>query len=578
MIRSLFKNINVDMNGETCKSHLLSWKSKNQIIRHHNKFKLPVFIVLSILMCAIIISTCFLMVPKAVSADPEELPRIEITPFEGSIGTTVYIRIFDYTPENVVFVKFGNQVITTITVETDVNGFAVASFILDLTPAGTFPIYVDDGIYEDYGYFNVLPSVNTDELGGAVGDIVTIDGYGFSAEKPISIYFDSTKISTSDTDELGTFSNARFSIPATPLGKHVIKVQDSEGYTVSYDYNVTQKMIVEPYSVCVNNKVNISGMGFPAITNLVVFFDGEDISAMTTDAYGVFSTNITVPPCGDGIHTIKVSDGVNPAFGDVIVNPNVHISDSSGYIGMQLTITGTGFRIGNNLNATYDETRLNGTTVDDLGNFVFSFNVPRSISGSHTITVTDGVNTKSMIFNVESTPPLAPNLELPVDGTRFTNEIRFQWEAVTDPSGVFYVIEIANDARFTQPTISQGNLEQTYYDLPDDPKITPGRSEPYFWRVRAIDYASNQGNWSVVGTFYKGYTVGSIMSDMPGWTKFILIALGLVLFIFLILFIWKSVRRVSEVEYSEDDTYSELESEYDNDWEEMPNPNKRLNR
>jgi hypothetical protein len=61
---------------------------------------------------------------------------------------------------------------------------------------------------------------------------------------------------------------------------------------------------------------------------------------------------------------------------------------------------------------------------------------------------------------------------------------------------------------------------------------------------------------------------------MPGWTKFVLIALGVILFIFLIMFIWKSVRRVSEVEYSEDDSYAELESEYDDDWDEMPKPSK----
>jgi hypothetical protein len=515
------------------------------------------------------------MVPNTVFADePEALPRIEITPAEGVVGTTVYIRVFNYTPENIVFAKFGTKVITTLTEETDVNGFAVVSFDLDLTPAGQFPIYVEDGVFEDFGYFNVLPSVNTDKAGGIVGDIVTISGNGFSAEKPISVHFDSTKVTTSDTDELGSFTNAKFSVPATPLGKHIIKVEDSEGYSVSYDFNVMQNMIVEPNSVCVNNEVNISGVGFPASTNLVVFFEDEDISAVTTDAYGVFSTNIVIPPCGDGVHTIKVSDGVNPAFGDVIVSPSIYINESSGYIGMQLIISGNGFRVGNNLIANYDEERLNGTTVDNIGSFSFSFNVPRSVSGSHTITVTDGINTKSVIFEVESTPPLAPNLELPADGTRFTEEIRFQWEAVTDPSGVFYVIEIADDARFTKPLISQGNIQQTSFDVADDQKIMPGRSEPYFWRVRAIDYASNQGNWSVVGTFYKGYTVGSIMSDMPGWTKFVLIALGVILFIFLIMFIWKSVRRVSEVEYSEDDSYAELESEYDDDWDEIPKPSK----
>jgi hypothetical protein len=558
---------------------LLSKVFKQNISSKRNNIRIPVFIALSILVCATVIPTCFLLTPASASADSSAAdPRIEITPFEGTIGTTVYIRIFNYTPENVVFVKFGTKVITTLTVETDANGFAVANFDLDLTPAGQFEIYVDDGVYDDFGYFNVLPSVNSSQMGGAVGDIVTLGGNGFSASKPISIYFDSTKISTSDTNELGSFSNAKFSIPATPLGKHVIKVQDSEGYNVSFDFNVTQKMTIEPQSVCVNNTVTVSGVGFPASTNLVVYFDSADIAAVTTDAYGVFTTTLVVPPCGDGNHTIKVSDGINPAFGDIIVAPSMQISDTEGYIGMQVTMSGNGFRCGNNLNATYDENRLNGSTVDSAGSFMFNFNIPKSTAGSHTITVTDGVNTKSVVFTVESTPPLAPNLELPADGTRFTKDIRFQWEAVNDPSGVFYVIEVADDARFTKPLISQGNLTQTYFDVPEDPKVMPGRSEPYFWRVRAIDYASNQGNWSVVGTFYKGYTVGSIMSDMPGWTKFILIALGLVLFIFLILFIWKSVRRVSEVEYSEDETYQELESEYDNDWEEMPKANKWLNK
>jgi hypothetical protein len=572
MIGALFKNTNIFFNNK--KDRVLSCREKR-----HNRSRrfnpgLPIFII-SILISIIMIATCFPIIPSSVFADePEELPRIEITPAEGIVGTTVYIRIFNYTPENVVFVKFGTKVITTLTEETDVNGFAVVSFDLDLTPAGQFPIYVEDGVFEEFGYFNVLPSIDASQVGGAVGDIVTISGNGFSEEKPISIHFDSTKITTSDTDELGSFANAKFSVPATPLGKHVIKVQDSEGYSVSYDFNVMQKMIVEPYSVCVNDEINISGVGFPASTNLVVFFEDEDISAVTTDAYGVFSTDTVIPACGDGIHTIKVSDGINPAFGDVVVNPSIYINESSGYIGMQLIISGNGFRVGNNLIATYDEDRLNGTTVDNIGSFSFAFNVPKSVSGSHTITVTDGINTKSVIFEVESTPPLAPNLELPADGTRFTDDIRFQWEAVTDPSGVFYVIEIADDARFTKPLISQGNIQETSFDVADDQKIMPGRSEPYFWRVRAIDYASNQGNWSVVGTFYKGYTVGSIMSDMPGWTKFVLIALGIILFLFLIMFIWKSVRRVSEVEYSEDESYAELESEYDDDWDEMPKPSK----
>lgn len=545
----------------------------NSKIKQSINVSLSLFYLIAILILTAAVSLSSLLTPGSAYADGSN-PRIEITPIEGPVGTIVYIRIFDYVPNNVVFVKYGTKVVTTITVETDVNGFAVASFTMDLAPAGQFPIYVDDGVNTHHGNFIVKPSVSIEPVGGSVGDIVTVKGNAFSASKPISIYFDDAKICTSDTNELGSFTNARFSIPASPLGKHVIKVQDSEGYTVSHDFNITQRMNINPSSVQVGETINISGVGFPAITNLVVYFDDKDMTAVQSDTHGVFNTTITAPACGDGLHKIKVSDGVNPAFGDITINPKIQISDTSGYIGMQVTISGTGFRVGNNINATYDDERLSGTTVDNNGNFSFNFKVPKSVSGNHTITVTDGVNTKNLSFDVESTPPLAPNLELPVDGTRFTKEIRFQWEAVMDPSGVLYMIEIADDARFTKPIVTQNNLVQTYFDLADDQKIMQGRSEPYFWRVRAIDGASNIGNWSVVGTFYKGYTVGSIMTDMPGWTKFVLIALGLVLFIFLILFIWRSVRRVSEAEYSEEEEY--MDGDYSGDWEEMPKPNKSL--
>ena len=91
---------------------------------------------------------------------------------------------------------------------------------------------------------------------------------------------------------------------------------------------------------------------------------------------------------------------------------------------------------------------------------------------------------------------------------------------------------------------------------------------PYFWRVRAVDGASNVSEWSESGSFILGHNFASIISNMPGWTKYILIGLGLL--VFAILFLWLGSRRkiklLSNDTGEQDDEYQEQyeeESEYD---------------
>lgn len=540
------------------------------------KISISTWLIYLISLITIVSIAGFLNVTTTVNADEVVLnPRIEIAPFEGTSGTDVFVRIFDFVPSRIVFVKLYLPTVITINVTTDTVGFAVATIKTDLAPAGQYIISADDGTNIITAYFKVLPTVKLNESGGYVGDLVTIQGNGFAAKKPISIYFDASKVTTSDTDDLGSFANAKFVIPQTTLGKHNIKTQDSEGNVIIQAYNINNKVIIDPLKGCVGDTINIYGSGFPGAISVVLYFDDKDIASVQTDAAGIFATKIIIPPCGDAAHKIKISDGLNPTFNDVTVMPAMTISQKEGFIGMSVSLSGTGFRIGNALNATYDTNKLNGSTVDQNGNFTFSFNIPKSKAGEHIVTVTDGVNTKTAKFSVESTPPLAPNLVLPAEGGRLTKDIRFQWEAVTDPSGVVYFLEISDDTRFTEPLISQSNLNQTYFNVPDNQKILPGKTEPYYWRVKAVDEASNVSQWSVIGTFYKGYTVGTIMSGMPGWTKFALIGLGLILFVFLIIFIWRSIRKVRYIDESYDDEYSDMDN--DTEWEQNANTDKYLN-
>jgi hypothetical protein len=498
--------------------------------------------------------------------------NITISVATGAVGSTVIVRVVN-APGTESWVSFSPDpakmpeprpptVTFNITVTSSVGS---EEFDIGLTPAGYYLFKAD--FCNTQVPFTVTPCVRLNQAGGLIGDIVEVWGDGFAASKPVTIYLDDVKMTTSDTDDLGSFPNAKFTFPPSASGKHTILAKDSEKNLVKAAYTINPRVMISPVSGCVGDTIQVSAAGFPAVSNVILSYDNIDLVTVPTDARGSALTTFKIPPGGDALHKIKLSDGLNPVITSVTVVPAVTMNQSTGYVGQSVTMHGTGFRIGNALAATYDTTNLSGSTVGQDGSFSYTFSIPKSIAGPHNINITDGVNNRSAAFTMESTPPPAPGLVAPSEGTRFTKDARFLWEGVTDPSGVTYTIEIADDSRFSQPVISQANMAQTYLDVPDAAKTLPGKSDGYYWRVKATDGASNVGGWSVIGSFYKGVTVESVMADMPAWTKFALIGVALILFAFMVIFIRRNIMRVrysdeeeEEEGYPDDEYGGELES------------------
>ncbi len=93
----------------------------------------------------------------------------------------------------------------------------------------------------------------------------------------------------------------------------------------------------------------------------------------------------------------------------------------------------------------------------------------------------------------------------PADGEKLEPEEYLAWEAVSDRSGVRYVLQVAADELFTTGNNSSivfqkaGIIEPKYFISEEE---LPGSGKPYYWRVRAVDNAFNEGEWSAVRTFY----------------------------------------------------------------------------
>jgi hypothetical protein len=121
---------------------------------------------------------------------------------------------------------------------------------------------------------------------------------------------------------------------------------------------------------------------------------------------------------------------------------------------------------------------------------------------------------------------------LPIVAATAEAETYFDWEDVTDPSGITYVLQIGTDSDFATIVLEKRGLTDSEYTLTAEEKLAPTEKEtPYYWRVKAIDGTLNESNWIMPTPFY----IGSSRVSLPNWTRYIWMGIGGALAIILIL-------------------------------------------
>jgi hypothetical protein len=171
--------------------------------------------------------------------------------------------------------------------------------------------------------------------------------------------------------------------------------------------------------------------------------------------------------------------------------------------------------------------------VDVFGAFVSPFfKAPVSKKGDHVITVSDGTNTAKITFTMESNAPKIPPPLKPALGAKLKTPMNFDWSDVTDESlPVTYRLQISGDKTFdaTSVLVDKSGIDSSSYTLTEtEAQKLVLTDTPYYWRVKAIDAASNESEWTGASLFYaKG------AFKFPTWGIYISI-IGGALFFFLI--------------------------------------------
>ena len=388
----------------------------------------------------------------------------------------------------------------------------------------------------------IAAEITLDTTKGPVGTKVKITGTDFDSRDDITIDYDGVAIDIesgdTDTDSNGDFETTIL-IPEIIVGEHTIKVTDESDNEAEAVFSVEPEITIAPESGRIGERATVNGTGFADGKDVTIKFDGDEVATGSTNIDGSFTINFDVPTVGPGTYDVEAEDEDGNSgkarftmTTDISIGP-VTSQASPGYVGMDMTISGTGFIPDHKITITYASTPVVFTTTsEDDGSFSYTFKVPKSEPGEHTITASDGTNTLEVAFFMESTAPAIPRPLLPAMGIKAEQPVVFDWQDVTDPSGVTYTLQLARNENFTDIVLKK-ELTQSKYTMTEAEELeSTKKDEPYWWRVKATDGATNESGWSGAGSFYVGFVFA-----LPDWAIYLLMGVGGILLFFIGFFV-----------------------------------------
>ncbi|MFH1382129.1 MAG: IPT/TIG domain-containing protein [Chloroflexota bacterium] len=450
-------------------------------------------------------------------------PGIALNRPSGSPGSSITVTGAGfYAAETGITVTYDGTAIVS-SIAANYQGGWTATFAVPASPAGTHVI-------DAYGYstqigkvadvtFTTGAGIFVDPVSGTPGTSVTVTGSGFAAsESGIYVTYDGTQVVAGlSADAQGSWSTT-FVTPGSRSGAHAIDAGGSFSLATSIPditFTATPGISASKTGGAPGSSVSVTGVGFGAgEKEIVVTYDGTVVAqGISANAQGGWSATFIVPDSASGSHSISARGSVTQAASvseaSFNIGGGISLDPSTGYVGETVIVAGSGFASNSPLTFLYDEKVIPAQTVstDSSGSFSQSVVIPTSAAGPHTLRVVDGQKNSSKItFTMESTPPPVPVLLTPKDGARLGltggTTPNLKWSSVTDPSGVTFDLQIDTNSDFSQPIFQKVDITGSHYTLTTADALPQGT---YYWRVRAIDGAGNQSNWSQTFLLRSGF-------------------------------------------------------------------------
>jgi hypothetical protein len=456
------------------------------------------------------------------------LPNIAIDTITGGTGTNITVtgHGFALSEKNINVTYDGNSIKTGIAA--DEFGTWTASFTVPSSVKGKHSVgaFGDKTATTDVTKktFTVSPIITINPTTGGVGTVITVTASGFaSAESNIKVLYSDKEVRSGIIADTAGSWNTSFSVPSSTKGSHVISFQGtvtSSADIADKTFTVAPAIAISPAAGSVDDAIQINGNGFANNeSSIQVTFDGKSLeSNIIADDNGFWNVSSKVPAGSGGTHSIGASGRITSAS-DVTpaiftIQAILTVLPKNGNVNDELRVTGSGFTANKDFSLTWNNNAIASGTINDSGTFQTVFKAPGGKSGAINLTATDSKNiTATTTFGMDTTPPEVPQIVSPKDGATVgfmgDAKVAFKWDEVTDPSGVTYDLQISDQSSFGKPLVSHTKLNDIKYTLSEAEALPNGE---YYWRVRAVDGATNTSEWSQTATIKVGFiTLGTII-------------------------------------------------------------------
>lgn len=448
-------------------------------------------------------------------------PFLELSPEYGPPGTHVTVYGRDFSADVLADIYYDGTVVA-MNIRTDSGGDFAYTFNIPEGCQGHYQVFVQGQYANADTYFTVKPGLTVSPDNGFPGTTVTVEGMGFASNEggiELLYYLDgSYQIVGSDiiADANGSWQ-ATFPIPVSTRGKHLLDAQGAKSRLYEVQdaaFQVTAGISLDKSAGLVGDTVVMTGSKFTGYERgIQILFDGQAVVAdIRANSEGEWEADFVVPEAPAGEHSVT-AEGAQTKQEDVggltfQIEPDIVLSPTAGYVGMNLTVTGYGFAVSRDVNIMYDGGTVGTAETNDQGSFETSFPVPESQCGQHQAAAGySGENRATAVFTMESNHPDAPALISPARNGKIgligKASPKFEWSSVSDDSGVHYRLQIATSEDFAASSLvaSVTGITETSYTLNATEALSQGA---YYWTVQAVDGAQNESPWTPPRPFRVG--------------------------------------------------------------------------
>lgn len=337
-------------------------------------------------------------------------PSISVSPSSGLAGSAVTVSGTGWGTGTIDITFAGNSWLTGIS--PTAGSFSVASVAtLTTTPSGGMAIVGTQGANTAATTFTVMPRALTlTPDTGPKGVSVTVTASSLSPGSQVSannMTFGTTAWNPSDIQITtgGALTPTTLTVPASAAtGANTVLLVDDVGLSASGIYTVTKPTTtISPATGPAGSSVTVTGSGWVPNQAVMLNFAGAPMTVYA-DANGNIAAAMVVPQVAAGQYSLTASDTLgNSALDAAFVVPGaaITVSPTSGAIGTEMTISGTGFQGYSGITIMIGSYQYPITPLTSpLGTFDVTITVPGVAPMAQVITVTDGASNQATAFFV----------------------------------------------------------------------------------------------------------------------------------------------------------------------------------